>query len=132
MDKIPKKNLTPTESAQSANTGLGATPKASRFPEGFKEVTSSQILAVAYFEEGTHRDVTGDPATLNREHKNGRLEIIFKGGTRYAYDNVLPYQVEAMLDPAQSTGKYFSENIRKHADLYPFVRMEDFVPTVEG
>ncbi len=107
-------------------------PSIPEYPEGFQAVKSSQILAIAYFEADTQRDVTGDPTALNREHKDGRLEVIFKGGSRYSYKNVLPHQVEAMLDPNQSVGKYFAANIKANPDIYTYTRMENFVPTQEG
>lgn len=99
------------------------------FPEGFREVTSSRIQALAYFEANTQRDVTGDPAALNREHKDGRLEVIFKGNARYSYENVLPYQMEALLDDVTRRDTF--NEIVKNPELYPFSRMADFVPTVE-
>ncbi len=100
------------------------------FPEGFREVTSSRMLAVAYFEKGTQRDVTGDPQVLNREHKDGRLEVIFKGNARYSYENVLPYQMDALLDDVTRRDTF--NEIVKQPDLYPFTRMADFIPTQEG
>lgn len=47
------------------------------------------------------------------------LEVEFKKGRIYQYQNVPPEKYSSLLD-ADSKGRYFNKNIK---DLYPFVRI---------
>lgn len=66
-----------------------------------KKVTSSQIAAIGY-------DVGGK-----------KLRIEFVKGTVYEYENVPKEKFDELIE-AESVGKVFSAEIKKHPELYPF------------
>lgn len=51
-----------------------------------------------------------------------RMEISFKTGSVYVYDNVTSEIVAEML-ASESVGKYFGVNIKLHVDKFPFVKI---------
>lgn len=69
-----------------------------------KKVESSQIDTVAY-----------DLAT-------SRLEIAFKTGSVYVYDNVTAEMVSDFIT-AESVGKWFGQHIKPHVDKFPFTKI---------
>jgi len=69
-------------------------------------VESSQIVAIGYRQD----DET--------------LFVNFKGGSVYSYRNV-GSQLHECLMRADSKGKYFGEQIKKHPEQFPFLRLRD-------
>jgi len=73
-------------------------------------VESSQIVAIGYRQD----DET--------------LFVNFKGGSVYSYRNV-GSQLHECLMRADSKGKYFGEQIKKHPEQFPFLRLRDLRDT---
>lgn len=90
-------------------------------PKGYQAVESSQIMAVGYFEMGTDKPFLFGVDVLSKAVKAGRfgrLEIMFKGGARWAYSSVPAQKVQDMMK-AESIGKYFNAEIKSNAEAFP-------------
>lgn len=64
----------------------------------FIKVDSSQLEAVAY------------------DAENKVLQVEFKGGSVYEYENVEPSIHEGLMK-AESIGRFFNQNIKKNIDI---------------
>ena len=71
-----------------------------------KKVESSQLESVGY------------------DSQNNKLEIEFKGGSLYVYDNIEP-EIHDALMKAESVGSFFIHNIKKNSLKYPYTRIEN-------
>lgn len=52
-------------------------------------------------------------------YKDGKMQIQFKGGGLYSYNNV-PVDVFERLKKAPSVGKFFHRNVK---GVYPFIKL---------
>lgn len=69
-------------------------------------VDSSQVTAVGY------------------DIHNKKLEIEFKTGSVYVYENVEP-EIHGAMMTAESLGKYFGQVIKADPVKYPFTKVEE-------
>jgi len=80
----------------------------------WKEMESSQIARVAYAPDLNTLWVDFKPT--KKQTENGER------GSMYTYENVPQSTFDALL-AAESVGKYFTEHIKKHPEIYPYVKV---------
>lgn len=73
---------------------------------GRQRVDSSQIVSIGYSSELR------------------KLEIEFKTGSVYVYDNITP-EIHSKLMAADSIGKFFGQNIKPFPDAFPFTKIAE-------
>jgi len=100
-----------------------------KLPEGYLPVTSSNIKAIGFFSYGpAHISRTKDPLVMLQEgEREGRLEILFNNGGRWAYENVDPMKADELLK-AESVGRYFNANIKAKPEEHAPSMMEAWRP----
>jgi CubicO group peptidase (beta-lactamase class C family) len=80
----------------------------------WQPVKSSQIGEVGFQE----------PSTLGIRFKpNKQQALAGQHGSEYHYANVSP-EMHAALVEAVSIGQFFGEHIKKHPELYPYIKIE--------
>ena len=84
----------------------------------YVEVDSSQIAEVGFGEGFYGPETLGIIFTPNRKQAAAGLP-----GAEYAYENITPRMHRAMM-AADDIYAYFSENIKKHPESFPYVKIE--------
>lgn len=112
-------------------------------PAHYKPVESSNIKAIAFFHRESDipfdYDKLPNMIVLGEAAAEGRLEILFKSGGRYAYDRVPVIHANELLNEP-NPGKYLNANIISHKDLYlheslgqwPAEAMDEHAITING
>ncbi len=79
-------------------------------------VKSSQIKSVGF------EVIRDDAPNCEGSQAVGVLEIEFKGGSVYRYDNVPSEEFDALMI-AESVGAYFGKNIKAFPEKFPFKKI---------
>lgn len=99
----------------------------SSLPQGYKPVESSNLAAIGFFELASGRSFLDDLEKACATERSGRLEVMFKNGTRYSYASVPAVLVNSMLG-APSIGNYFYRAVAANKEAFPCTKMEPYVP----